>query len=127
MLYVFLDKFFFIFHSCLILFNLFGWIWRKTRRLNLIVQLLTLFSWFVLGIWYGFGYCPCTDWHWQVRARLGTHDMPASYLAFLINQLTGIEVDKTLVDVFAVTFLLTALALSLYFNLKTGKSKSPYS
>lgn len=120
MLYPFLDKFFLVFHSCLILFILLGWIWKKTRRLNLIVQLMTLFSWFILGIWYGFGYCPSTDWHWQVRARLGYHDMPASYLVFLLNSLTGEEVNKTLVDIFAVAFILVALALSLYFNLKSA-------
>jgi len=34
--------------------------------------LLTAFSWFVLGIWYGWGYCVCTDWHYMVlRDELG--------------------------------------------------------
>jgi len=122
--YVFLDKFFLVFHTSLVLFILLGWLWKRFRRINLIVQLLTVFSWFVLGIWYGFGYCPCTDWHWQVRARLGYHDMPASYLVFLINNLTGIRVNKTLVDVFAVIFLLLALAASLYTNSKHQDKKS---
>lgn len=39
-MYAFLDKFFFVFHSALIVFNLFGWIWRKTRAANLVVVLL---------------------------------------------------------------------------------------
>ncbi|MBT3271653.1 MAG: DUF2784 family protein, partial [Spirochaetales bacterium] len=54
-----------MFHSCVIIFNLTGWIWRKTRIPHLILIGLTAFSWFVLGIWYGFGYCPSTDWHWR--------------------------------------------------------------
>ena len=118
MFYVILNKFFFVFHTVLIMFILFGWIWKKVRRINLAVQLLTLFSWFFLGIWLGFGYCPCTDWHWQVRARLGYLDMPDSYLVFLINSITGVNAHKTLVDVFAVLFLLLALFASIYANNK---------
>lgn len=113
-----LNLFFFVFHSGLILFNLLGWAWKKTRRANLILLLLTVLSWFVLGIWYGFGYCPCTDWHWQVRDRLGHTVMSPSYLVFLIRTFTGLEVDKNLVDVFAVSFLLSALAASAYVNIR---------
>ena len=122
--YVFLDKFFFIFHTSLVLFILLGWLWKRARRINLVVQLLTVFSWFILGIWYGFGYCPCTDWHWQVRAQLGYTDMPPSYLVFLLNHLTGLHVNKALVDVLAVVFLLLALAASLYTNIKQQDKRS---
>jgi hypothetical protein len=113
-----LNIFFFVFHSTVILFNLLGWIWRKTRKANLILLLLTVFSWFGLGIWYGFGYCPCTDWHWLVRYRLGYTDMSPSYLVFLIRTFTGLEVGKGLVDVFAVLFLLSALAASVIANVR---------
>ena len=117
-----LNLFFFVFHSGLILFNLLGWVWKKTRRANLVLLLLTVLSWFVLGIWYGFGYCPCTDWHWQVRSRLGHVDMSPSYLVFLIRAVTGIEIEKALVDVFAVTFLLSAVAASAYLNIRDIRS-----
>jgi len=56
-----LVKSFFIFHSALIAFILFGWIWRRTRVADLVVVLLTAFSWTILGIWYGFGFCPSTE------------------------------------------------------------------
>jgi len=118
-----LDKFFFVFHTVLIVFNLFGWVWTKTRRANLVVLMLTAGSWFLLGIWYGFGYCPSTDWHWQVRMELGHHDMPPSYLTFLIRSLTGFEVNKTLVDIFAVIFLCLALTASIWTNLRDRKIK----
>ena len=118
MLYRGLDVFFFAFHSGLIVFNLLGWAWKKTRRANLVLLLLTVFSWFVLGIWYGFGYCPCTDWHWEVRARLGHTETSPSYLVFLIRALTGAEVEKSLVDVFAVGFLFSALAASAFVNIR---------
>ena len=63
----FLDVLLTVFHLTLTLFNLTGWILKKTRKLHLVVLMVTAASWFVLGIWYGWGYCPLTDWHWQVR------------------------------------------------------------
>ena len=117
-MYTFLNIFFFVFHSSLVVFILVGWLWKKSRLINLVVICLTIFSWFFLGIWYGFGYCPCTDWHWQVRQHLGYYDMPGSYLVFLIQTFTGMKVNKTIVDIFAVIFLLLALIASIFSNIK---------
>jgi len=122
-MYAFLDKFFFVFHSTLIAFNLFGWIWRKTRVANLVVVLLTIFSWTILGIWYGFGFCPSTEWHWQVRAKLGHYDMPSSYTKFLVDSLTGLSVSEKLVDIFAVLFLTLALLASIVTNVKDWRKR----
>ena len=122
-MYTFLDKFFFVFHSALIVFNLFGWIWRKTRVANLVVVLLTVLSWTILGIWYGFGFCPSTEWHWQVRAKLGHYDMPSSYTKFLVDSLTGLDVNEKLVDIFAVMFLTLALFASLLTNMRDWRKK----
>ncbi len=122
-MYEFLNIFFFLFHSCIILFNIFGWIWKKTRLANLILILLTAISWFLLGIWYGFGYCPCTDWHWQVRKKLGLYDTSTSYLEFLVEELTGLDVSRELVDIFAVAFLVIALCLSIVLNVRDLKKK----
>lgn len=118
-----LDKFFFVFHSGLILFNLFGWVWRKTRAANLLVLSLTAFSWFILGIWYGYGYCPSTDWHWQVRMKLGYYDMPSSYTKFLIDSLTGLDVKAGLVDVVTLVLLMSALVISLSLNIRDWRRK----
>ena len=117
-MYAFLDKFFFAFHSSLILLILFGWMWKKTRKLNLICILLTVFSWFILGIWYGYGYCPCTDWHWQVRMKLGHYDLHSSYIGFLIESITGLDVGRKFVDIFALLFLSSALFASIYTNVR---------
>jgi len=122
-MYAFLDKFFFVFHSALIVFNLFGWIWRKTRLANLVVVLLTAFSWTILGIWYGFGFCPSTEWHWQVRTKLGYYDMPSSYTKFLVDSLTGMNVSEKLVDIFAVLFLTLALLASIVTNVKDWRKR----
>src|SRR5688572_12705788 len=110
-MYPFLNIFFFVFHTVFTLFNMTGWAFRKTRKLHLVTMLLTAFSWFILGIWYGWGYCLCTDWHWAVREKLGIHDRSASYIHFLIHKLTGADLDPTLVEngtllVFVISFLL---------------------
>lgn len=123
-MYSFLDKFFFVFHSTIIVFILFGWMWRKTRLANLVVILLTAFSWTFLGIWYGFGYCPSTDWHWQVRMKLGYNDMPSSYTKLLIDSLTGMDLSAKFVDILAITFLALALFASVITNVRDWKRKS---
>ena len=94
-MFKFLDIFFLVFHSLLILFNLFGWMWKKTRRLNLITLLLTGFSWVGLGLFYGWGYCFLTDWHWQVLKKAGELNLPDSYVQYLLNRILGIEISVT--------------------------------
>ena len=88
--------------------------------------LLTAFSWFVLGIWYGFGYCFCTDWHYRIRMKLGYFDMPYSYVKFLIDSLTGLNTDEKLVDIFTVTFFLIALVASIFTNMKDWKERGAH-
>jgi len=111
-----LDIFFTLFHTSLVIFNLLGWIWKKTRRLNLICLLLTAGSWLILGIFYGWGYCPLTDWHFQILRKLGYTDLPDSYLSFLFTRLTGITVNQSLVDAVTLWGLIIALVISLYLN-----------
>ncbi len=120
-MYAFLDKFFFVFHSTVIVFNLLGWIWKKTRLANLIVIVLTFLSWFILGIWYGFGYCPSTDWHWLVRRKLGYIDLPSTYTKFLIDSLTGWDVNPELVKILTVLLLALALFASIWTNIRGWK------
>ncbi|MEM7550444.1 MAG: DUF2784 domain-containing protein [Bacteroidota bacterium] len=107
-----LDYFFLIFHSVFTLFNILGWIWLKTRLAHLVTVLLTLFSWSVMGIWYGFGYCFLTDWHWDVRRVLGTPPNSNSYIHFLIQETIGLDLPISWVDtgvtvVFSICFILS--------------------
>ncbi len=110
-MYPFLNLFFFVFHSAFIAFVLAGWLWRPARKAHLAAIALTAFSWGVLGIWFGFGYCPCTDWHWRVRMALGYTDMPSSYIKFLVDAVTGWNTNARLVDaVTCIAFVLSAVA-----------------
>ncbi len=120
-----LDIFFLVFHTLIILFNCLGWIHPKTRPWNLGLLLLTAASWFILGIWYGWGYCPCTDWHWQVRSAMGRPIETTSYIKFLIETLTGADPNRFVVDAVTVGGLFVALGASITLNILDWRRRSP--
>ncbi|HEX6226085.1 MAG TPA: DUF2784 family protein [Chryseolinea sp.] len=123
LLYKIGNTFFFVFHVVLIFFNLFGWIPRLTRKLNLITLLFTAFSWLILGIFYGLGYCFLTDWHWQIRDELGYSNESNSYIHFLILKLTGLSLNESQVNIFTAIFFCIALGLSIFFNIRDRRQK----
>ena len=123
-LYQFADFFFFAFHSALILFNSLGWLFQKTRFYNLITLSLTAFSWFILGIWYGWGYCFCTDWHWNVREKLGFIDHTNSYVDLLLIKITGMDFPNSLVDTATVTVFTISLIMSVWLNVRDFRNKN---
>lgn len=118
MVYVLLDLSFTIFHAALVVFNLAGWAWRKTRRLHLLTSGLTLLSWFGLGLVYGWGYCPCTDWHWRVKRRLGERNLPDSYVEYHVDLIPGLDPPPQLVDTAVVIAGVTAFLVSCWLNWK---------
>jgi hypothetical protein len=116
-IYHILDIFFVVFHSSLILFNLFGWIWRKTRVFNLITLSLTGASWLFLGLIFGtLGYCPLTEWHFRILSKLGERDLPDSYIKYLAERITGLDINASLVDHTTLYAFLFALLVSIYIN-----------
>lgn len=117
MIYRILDIFFVVFHTSVIIFNLFGWIWKKTRIANLITLSLTGASWLFLGLIVGtLGYCPFTDWHFNVLYKLGKTDLPNSYIKYLADRITGINFNASMIDSITLYAFLAALVLSLIFN-----------
>lgn len=122
-MYQFLNIFFFVFHTVWTLFNMTGWMFRPARRLHLVTLTLTALSWFVLGIWYGWGYCLCTDWHWQVRRELGFRDESSSYIHFLVLKLTGINMDPQLVENATLVIFVLAVIMSVWLNIRDRKQK----
>ncbi|MDH3649879.1 MAG: DUF2784 domain-containing protein [Saprospiraceae bacterium] len=95
----FLDISLTILHGIIILFNLIGWIWKKTRRFHLIILLMTITSWLVLGAWHGLGYCFLTDWHWQVKGQLGEHGLPNSFIKYAVDLLVSRDIDPRSIDI----------------------------
>jgi hypothetical protein len=111
-----IDLFFIVFHSILIVFNLIGWIWKKTRRWNLVTLIMTGGSWFILGIYFGWGYCFCTDWHWQVLGKMGETRLPGSYIQYIILRLFSVQIETGLADKLTLILYFIALLCSLCFN-----------
>jgi hypothetical protein len=112
---------FFAFHTAWIGFVCAGWIWRRTRRWHLLAVGLTALSWFGLGLWYGWGYCPCTDWHWQVRERLGYVD-PPSYTQLLIRVVTGIDLGSRAANALTLGVLVAAAAMSVALHARDRRA-----
>jgi len=112
------NYFFYFFHTVLILFNLLGWLFRRTQKLNIISLLATFGSWGILGFWKGWGYCFLTDWHYTILRQLGESELPSSYIAFLIQQLTGWLPRAGLVDGLTLGLAIIALLCSLWVNLR---------
>jgi hypothetical protein len=96
----------------------FGWIWPKLRRWNLITLGLTAFSWLLMGLWYGIGYCVCTDLHYRVRDALGVKDPSGSYLQLLVWKLSGWWPPETMVNTVAGWVFGSSVVLSVAFNVR---------
>jgi len=119
MIYHILDIFFILFHSSLIIFNLSGWIFRKTRRWNMITLTLTGASWLFLGLIVGtLGYCPFTEWHFNILLKLGKDNLPNSYIKYLTDRLTGMDISESIVDKITLYSFLAVFFVSIILNIK---------
>jgi hypothetical protein len=121
----FLDILFTIVHLAITGFNLLGWIWPATQKAHFISILITAASWFLLGIWYGIGYCPVTDWQWQVKEKLGEHHLPASFITYMAEKITGKSFSPVFMDTITVICFGLAAGLSVYVNfIKPGHNRN---
>ena len=118
-----LDLFFTAFHTVVMAVIVFGWIPQRTRRLTLVLQALTVFSWVGLGAFYGLGYCPLTDWHFRVLATLGERGLPRSYTAYLAERLSGYQLPDGIATAVTVGALGVALAGSLILFLRDRRGR----
>lgn len=111
LLYPLLNAFFHLFHAALITFVIAGWIFPATRIAHLVLVLLTLGSWFVLGIWMGTGYCPVTEWHWKIKDALGEGRPGISYIPFVSQKLMRKNLNVMAIDR-GVVMITVALAVT---------------
>ncbi|MEQ8336384.1 MAG: DUF2784 domain-containing protein [Cyclobacteriaceae bacterium] len=89
-----------VFHSAFILFVLLGWIHPKTQRVHQVALLVTLIAWLLIGWYVGtIGYCPLTDWQWDIKRQLGERNLPSSFTEYVAEKLTGIDFNKTYIDI----------------------------
>ena len=90
--------------------------WKKTLRWHLLCVGLTALSWFMLGIWYGFGYCFITDWQWDVKNQLGQANLPNSFITHFANQVMGLSVNPELIDVLTGVVFALVVIISVVLN-----------
>jgi len=119
-----LDLLLTLLHFVIIGFNLLGWIWKRTRKLHLIVVCATAACWFILGIWFGIGYCPITDWDWQIKEKLGEHNLPNSFIKYYADIIMGHSVSASLIDTLTAAGFFIAALLAVYFNFILKKSRT---
>jgi hypothetical protein len=69
-----------------------------------------------LGIWFGIGYCPFTDWQWQVKEKLGERNLPVNFIEYFAEKITGIDFHPQFINnIIAISFALVTL-LSVCIN-----------
>jgi len=69
------------------------------------------------------GYCPCTDWHWQVKVTLGETNLPNSYITYLLEIVTATKWNEDLVDTLTLTGFLSAVVASTFVNIRDLKKR----
>jgi hypothetical protein len=73
------------------------------------------------------GYCPLTDWHFSVLEKLGRTDLPNSYMKYLADRITGLDISASLVDNITLYSFLAALIMSAILNIRDfTKKKNPF-
>ncbi|MEO1050950.1 MAG: DUF2784 domain-containing protein [Bacteroidota bacterium] len=119
----FADIFLMTFHVGVTFFNMLGWIWKSTRKWHLWLVILTTFSWVVMGLWKGLGYCFLTDWHWDVKRRLGEKDLPNSFIKYVVDHTLSTNSDVGLIDTLTGITFLVIIICTIYFNFINNRLK----
>ena len=109
-------------HVLLIVACLIGWIFPRTRKAHLILMGVVLGCWFLLGLKYGIGYCPLTDWHWQGKTKLGEESLPNSFIKYLLDHIFPHPTSPRVVDILTFVAFFISLAPALYLHW-TGKAE----
>jgi len=108
-----LDFFLTFLHSAIVLFILFGWVSQKTRKAHFALLTLTILSWIILGGIIGtFGYCPITDWQWDIKRDLGEKNLPGSFIQYAVDKTFSINSNKQLVDLFTILGLVFGVTMA---------------
>jgi hypothetical protein len=93
-----------------------GWVFQKTRFFHRILISVVTVCWVLIGPLTGhaIGYCPVTDWGWQVRKARGETDLEYGYINYLLekggiyltDQQTDIVVGAVFVGIWVATLFL---------------------
>ncbi len=85
-----------VLHVTVISLCVLGWTHPALHAIQFWVILAVAFSWFVLGLRMGMGYCLLTDLQWRVKDKLGHGDRPNSYVKYAIDRVLGTDMAPRL-------------------------------
>ncbi|MCK5273801.1 MAG: DUF2784 family protein [Alphaproteobacteria bacterium] len=98
-----------------------GWMFCETRLATLALQAAIALSWVVIGPLTGksLGYCLVTDLQWRVRRGIGLAELPGGYMKYLVDGVTGRDLDAARVDrwtarIFAASIAGNLVALGVF-------------
>lgn len=121
LLYLAGDILLFLLHTSIVLWNLIGGFFPSLRNFHLFTLLAVLFSWIVLGYWYGWGYCFLTEWHFALREKRGIYDPYDNFLQLLFGT-AGISLSSRTAKNLALGGFLFGLGTQIYFRIKKKRS-----
>ena len=105
-------------HLLVILFVATGWMVSALLPFHLALTGLTLMCWFILGLWFGFGYCPISDWHWKFKGALGDGQPQGSYIHFVLQHMRKNKISAAVVDKVVLVGTVVIMGISLFLNLQ---------
>ncbi len=113
---VFMDYMLHMFHLSIIFICIVGWMFEPTHTLHLLVIVLVAISWFGLGKFFGYGYCILTDAQWRVKRKIGQGLYTESYVKYILDKVTGLNIDRKITDSLTLYIYVGAMVLSLTVN-----------
>ena len=86
--------------------------------------ILVLVAWLGIGYFKGvIGYCPLTDWHWDVKCALGQRGIPNSFIEYMLEKILGVDLNSKDVDIGTATGLIISVLATIYVNFRGYFSK----
>lgn len=115
--YIFLNLVLHIIHLSIIGFFLFAWFLPEYRVLHLILSFSIFFSWFGLGLFYGFGYCLVTDIQWKLKKESGYDPETPYYIKYIVDKATGANINSKLSNMVTTYtfFVISILSIVLFY------------
>lgn len=104
-----------ILHLVIVAVLVFGWIHPKTRTLHRWAVSITAFCWVAVA-WVmdkKLGYCPVTDWQWQIKRLRGEKNIPSSYVDYLLQKF-GLHFNPELIDLGALVVFGGIILITLF-------------
>jgi len=59
----------------------------------------------------------------MILEKLGNHNLPVSYIKYIVHRLTGMDFNAQLIDTLTMAFFLLSLIISVVLNIRDFRKK----